>query len=131
MLKVLLADDEEPYLLAVGDFLTDEGYDVELVKDATGVREKGASVDVLVVDVRLPSWQLEGIEAVGELLSQNLLRPTVPVIFISVELERAQATVAALQRCHVPIDRFRWLTKPFELTRLVSAINSELARLKK
>ena len=127
--KVLLADDEIPFQLAIGDYLLSQ-YDVDLVEDAEGVKQKGPAADVLVVDVRLPTSLCEGIEAVGDLLRQNQIRPTVPIIFISIEAERGALPVAALRRCGVPAGRYRWLQKPFELTPLAYLIADEQARLR-
>jgi CheY-like chemotaxis protein len=127
--KVLLADDEIPFQLAVGDFLRSQ-YDVDLVEDAEGVKEKGPAADVLVVDVRLPTSLCEGIEAVGDLLRKNQIRPTVPIVFISIEAERGALPVAALRRCGVPAGRYKWLQKPFELTALANLITDEQNRLR-
>jgi CheY-like chemotaxis protein len=127
--KVLLADDEVPFQLSIGDFLRSQ-FDVDIVEDAEGVMQKGPDADVLVIDVRLPSSLCEGIEVVGNLLRARRIRPHVPIIFVSIEAERGVLPIAALRRCSVPIGRYNWLQKPFELTTLATLIGDEQNRLR-
>src|SRR5687767_6375292 len=115
MSKVLLADDEIPYLLAVGDFLEDEGYTVEKAANAAEVLGKAPAADVLVIDARLPSSEYEGVVSIGDLLRQRQIRASVPILFISIDSETTEGAAAVLQRCRIPSDRYRWLIKPFEL----------------
>jgi CheY-like chemotaxis protein len=130
MVKVLLADDETIFTLPVGDFLEDEGFEVVRVASAVEVLDRAAAADVLVIDARLPSSKYEGVDSVGKLLRSNRIRKDVPIIFISVDPDTDEGPAAALQQCKIPAGRYRWLTKPFEHTRLATTINSELTRLR-
>ncbi len=54
--RVLIADDEETFLLSTADLLRERGYECECARDAdTGARLIGAhGYDVLVADVKMP-----------------------------------------------------------------------------
>ena len=76
--RVLLAEDAKTLMVAIRDFLEDEDFEVEAVADAAGVREHGPTVNVLVVDVRLPTRAMEGIEAVASLIKASKIDKHVP-----------------------------------------------------
>ncbi len=77
--KVLLVDDDVELVEMVGDYLTQEGFEVTIVHDGeSGVREAlSGQYAIAVVDVMMPG--ISGIEA----LRQIRLTSTLPVIMLT------------------------------------------------
>jgi CheY-like chemotaxis protein len=113
-------------MVAIKDFLEDEGSEVEAVADASGVTEYGPTADVLVVDVRLPTRAMEGVTAVADLLREGLIQDHVPVIFISVLDEDDAGCQGKLKEYPFMEGRYIWIQKPFELELLVDMISEEI-----
>ncbi len=65
--RILIADDEETFLLSTIDLLRREGYECDGVKDAEAAVEvlSNKAFDLLVSDIRMPgNMELELIESV-------------------------------------------------------------------
>jgi CheY-like chemotaxis protein len=75
--RVLIVDDEENLCLLYREELESEGYKVHTVSDAAAAMRivQEDPPDVVVMDIRMP--QMDGIEAMGRLLS---LKNELPVI---------------------------------------------------
>ena len=132
----VLADDEEQYLLSYGVFLEDLGYKVMKAKTKQELLDFAAGASVLVVDACLPSLeQMEGIEAVADLLNENRtgsprIAADVPIIFISGYREDTPIVREKLRGYHTLSRRgYRWVWKDNEIEVLSDAINSEKRRL--
>ena len=133
----VLADDEEQYTLAYGMFLEDLGYEVIKASNKQKLLDAAASARVLVVDACLPTIEMEGIEAVAELLDnkktgRSHIASDVPIIFISGYKEDTPIVREKLRGYLVLNERgYRWVWKDDEFEILSDAIASESRRLKK
>ncbi|MGH9869924.1 MAG: response regulator [Candidatus Polarisedimenticolia bacterium] len=78
--KVLVVDDEENLCLLYREELESEGYRVKTAQDATVAMKilEEDPPDVVVMDIRMP--RMDGIEAMGKMLSR---RNDLPVILNS------------------------------------------------
>ena len=132
----VLADDEEQYLLSYGVFLEDLGYEVLKAKTKQELLAVAARASVLVVDACLPTLEMEGIEAVAELLNENRtggprIAADVPIIFISGYREDTPIVREKLRSYHMLNRRgYRWVWKDDEIEILSDAINSEKTPIK-
>ena len=113
--KILLVDDEEDFLEALGDILNSEGYDVMTAKSgAEGmVLAKDENPDLLILDIAMPG--MDGIETL-ERLRGVPETATTPVLMLTAKGSTGNIMAA---------ERFRaaeFLIKPFEQDELVSAI---------
>lgn len=113
--RVLLVDDDTDILLALSDYLFQEGFQVETAETGAGALQKSAtsSYDVVVLDVGLPDC--DGIEVLNELSQAH---PQLPVILLT--------AFTSLRNTISPdiLDRaFAYLTKPYKRHEVKSAIN--------
>lgn len=78
--RILIADDEPPFLELLQDFLTSQGYEVTAVATGPQVLDALPSVkpDVIVVDMVMPG--LSGVEVLAAVRQAGV---TVPVILVS------------------------------------------------
>ncbi len=69
--RILVVDDEENLCLLYREELESEGYDVRTVNDAAKAMQLVESdpPDVVVMDIRMP--RMDGIEAMGRMLSRR------------------------------------------------------------
>lgn len=120
--KVLLADDDFGMRYPLAAQLEDLGYDVIPVADIDGVRQHYEEADVLVLDARLPTGDLEGISVAAELRKQSAPSRWKPIIFMSVHRP---------DECADNLDEFPgtfdWLVKAFEIELLDQVIKRTLA----
>jgi DNA-binding NtrC family response regulator len=123
---VLLAEDQIGYRLPIQNFLEDEGFHVIPAEDVDRVWEYGPDADALVVDVRLPSGRLEGIDVVARLITEKQLSPEVPIIFISVHDQTDEICQNKLREFPGWKERYTWLQKPFELELLVKILRDKI-----
>lgn len=119
--RILVVDDDEPFALAIGEWLTDSGYDVRVTFDgqaavATALQHQPA---VVVADIRMP--RLDGLQLLDAL---KAIDPLVEVIFLSGQATLEDA-VAALREGR----GFDLLQKPLvQLRRLNVTIERALSR---
>ena len=120
--RILVADDDAGYLFPIRNLFEDYGYEVLEATDRAQVVGHGRNADVWIIDVRLPTGEMEGILAVQELVEQGI-RPRHPVVFISV----IPASFAAekLAPLNGKVD-YEWVEKPFELEFLLVKIQGFL-----
>jgi CheY-like chemotaxis protein len=115
-MTVLVADDDDGYRIPIKWCLEDHGFTVIEATTREEVIARGPGAQIWVVDVRLPTAAMEGIQAVRSLLETGS-RPHY-VVFISVY---AQENVT--ERLSIP----GWvhndfLMKPFELQDLLERL---------
>jgi len=128
-LTVLVADDEAIFLKVLTARLTDEGYEVLPVTNQDELATKAPEADALVVDARLPSEKLEGLEVVASLFQPSpRIGPDTPILFISVHAETDDAIRDKLKQLPALAGRYRWLQKPFETDLLVELLRDALAQ---
>jgi len=120
MKTVLLVDDDNIFLLAMGVRLKSMGYTVCTAKDAanavSAVRKN--SPDVVVLDVSLPAG--DGF-LVAQRLQSLIGSATTPIIFVTAS-EKANLRERAMNA-----GAAAFLTKPFEATTLADAIEAALS----
>jgi signal transduction histidine kinase len=116
--RVLVAEDDESILEAMGTFLREEGYDVECVRDGAEALQSIARAvpSVIVLDLMMPV--LDGWTFLKRLESDHIA-PDVPVIVVSAE--RSARFEAVRRRVRAS------LRKPFSLEELERAIQGVLA----
>ena len=81
MPHLLLVDDDDSFRESLGLNLLDEGYEVTSVangRDALGFLERGGSVDVVLLDWRMPN--LSGLDVLRHMRRAGI---TTPVIFLT------------------------------------------------
>ncbi|WP_342348665.1 response regulator [uncultured Nitrospira sp.] len=113
--RVLLVDDDTDILLAISDYLRQEGFEVDPVETGEAALQKSttSSYDVVLLDVGLPDR--DGIEVLHE-LSQT--HPHLPVILLSAfTFLRKTANPDILDKA------FAYLTKPYQRQEVKSAIH--------
>ena len=112
-IHLLLADDEEVYLRATSELLSEDGFLVDTALDATEATRLLASqtYDVLVSDIRMPgNLQFEFIRQIGR------LAPDLPVIIVT-----AHPTIeTASEAVNLPV--VAYLTKPLPIEVLIETI---------
>ncbi|WP_447963967.1 response regulator [Nitrospira sp. Ecomares 2.1] len=113
--RVLLVDDDTDILLALSDYLRQEGFEVDPVETGGAALQKSttSSYEVVLLDVGLPDR--DGIEVLSE-LSQT--HPHLPVILLTAFTSlRKTANPDILDKA------FAYLTKPYQRQEVKSAIH--------
>jgi DNA-binding NarL/FixJ family response regulator len=118
--RVLLADDEDTFLLSTAEVLRQEGYTVETARNGTEALEllrTREPFDLLVVDINMPGNV--NLELLQEVKKSFPLLPSVVVTgFPSVG---TAVTALRLAVCD-------YLTKPFEMPQLFETVRRAIAR---
>jgi len=119
MARILLVDDDEPFLDVLGDFLSGRGHEVSRCcdpLDATALAEQ-AVPELAILDFDMP--KLNGHELLSKLRDHDEF-VEMPVVFLS-GLETLRFAV------EVPPDpKVRFLKKPVDLGELEGAIKALL-----
>ena len=113
--RVLLVDDDTDILLALSDYLGQEGFQVETVETGAAALQKSTTspYDVVVLDVGLPDR--DGIEVLDEISQAH---PHLPIILLTAFTSlRDTANPEILDRA------FAYLTKPYKRQEVISAIH--------
>jgi two-component system KDP operon response regulator KdpE len=118
MTRLLLIDDEAPFVRALGVSLRGRGYDVDAASTGAAGLAKAATTtpDVIVLDLGLPD--MDGLEVLNGLRAWSV----VPVIVLSAR-DRDDAKVAALDG-----GADDYVTKPFSMDELLARIRAALRR---
>lgn len=113
--RVLLVDDDTDILLALSDYLRQEGFEVDPVETGESALQKSttSSYDVVLLDVGLPDR--DGIEVLKE-LSQT--HPYLPVILLT-----AFTSLRKTANSDILDKAFAYLTKPYQREEVKSAIH--------
>jgi two-component system cell cycle response regulator len=120
MKTVLLVDDDDTFLLAIGVRLKSMGYTVCTAKDAvnaiSAVRKNNP--DVVILDVSLPAG--DGF-LVADRLRNLIMSATTPIIFVTASLK------LELRERAMKLGAAEFLQKPFDAARLADAIELALS----
>ena len=118
MTRLLLVDDEAPFVRALGVSLKAMGYEVDAAATGAAALAKAATTvpDIIVLDLGLPD--LDGLEVLKRLRTWT----EVPVIVLSAR-HRDDAKVAALDS-----GADDYVTKPFSMDELLARIRATLRR---
>jgi CheY-like chemotaxis protein len=119
---VLIADDDAGFRYPISSLFKDYGFHVMEASGLDGTVEAAKKADIWIIDVRLPSGVMEGIQAVKQ-LAQNEILPKYPVIFISVlPASYAENELSALKN-HKPYPiNYMWFEKAFPLELLLDTV---------
>lgn len=117
--RILLVDDEPGVLLALGDQLRAEGYEVATAADGeeayAAIRER--SPDLVVLDILLP--RLNGFEICKRLRRDG---NDVPILFLSAKTEETDIVLG------LGFGADDYVTKPFGMREVVARIEALLRR---
>jgi CheY-like chemotaxis protein len=120
MKTVLLVDDDNVFLLAIGVRLKAMGYTVHAAKDAvnaiSAVRKNDP--DVIVLDISLPAG--DGF-VVADRLQKLISTAATPIIFVTASVK------PGLRDRAMKLGAANFLNKPFDATTLADAIESALS----
>jgi len=116
-ITILLIDDDDSLRRVMEYNLHEEGYRVITAADGVnGLREfQGASVDVVLTDVRMPA--MDGLDLLKRL---KAIQPDLPVIMIT-----AHGTIDSAVEA-MKLGAFDYLTKPFNRDQLKAAVRKAL-----
>jgi len=116
--RLLLVDDEAPFVRALGVSLRAMGYEVDAAATGAAALAKAATTvpDIIVLDLGLPD--IDGLEVLKRLRTWT----KVPVIVLSAR-HRDDAKVAALDS-----GADDYVTKPFSMDELLARIRATLRR---
>jgi two-component system OmpR family response regulator len=119
MAHILLVDDEIRFARAVGEGLTDQGFQVRLAHDGfEGYRlGKEPQFDVIVLDIMLPG--LSGVEACRRLRAEDVATPILMLTARDGDSDEAQALDSGADD---------YLRKPFSFQVLVARCRALLRR---
>jgi DNA-binding response OmpR family regulator len=116
---ILIADDDAGYRFPLVNLFKDYDYEVLEAETKDEVLCLAKRADFWIVDARLPTSAMEGIQAVQKLVEEDV-RPKFPIIFMSVTPEsfvRDMLKVIVEKGIH-----YEWIEKPFELELLIERI---------
>lgn len=133
---ILLAEDEEGFVLPYKHYLEKNGFKVILASDVQELSKKISSADFLVVDVRLPKiftegnapGSVNGIKIISKHIKNHNISKSMPIIFISVLDGKEPACLEAIKELKDVGGSFKWLKKPFEPEYLCSLIEKHLKK---
>jgi two-component system response regulator RegX3 len=116
--RVLLVEDEESFLEALGVGLRREGFEVEVARDGPEAmaRFEADRPDLVLLDVMLP--KMSGIDVCRAIRA----RSSVPIIMVSAKAAEID-TVVGLE-----VGADDYVTKPYRLRELVSRMRAVLRR---
>ena len=117
--RVLIVDDEETIRLALGRFLRNRGYEVDLAPSGQHAIEllNERKYAVMLCDLRMPG--MSGLEILPQALARE---PDLGVIMLTAVNDAGTATEA------LSSGAFDYLTKPVELADLQNALERALSR---
>lgn len=117
--RVLIADDEETFLMATADLLRREGFEVETVRDGMSAlaRVREASYDLLISDLEMPGNEdLDLVRQVAHLAGG------LPIIIIT----GFPSTRSAIASIELPVAAY--LLKPVAFPDLLARVRTSVAR---
>ncbi|NCC32755.1 MAG: response regulator, partial [Chloroflexia bacterium] len=112
---ILMAEDNEVNIIALGDYLQDKGYRLSVARNGREALEMAAEIvpDLVLMDIQMP--ELDGLEAIRRLRADPVFALT-PIIALT-----ALAMPGDRERC-MEAGASEYLTKPVSLRGLVYTI---------
>ena len=125
MERILVIDDDPIFVKATTAILEAEGYQVDSAQggDEGLTKMKEQKPDLVLLDVMM-DWILDGVNVSREMMDQRELR-RIPIIMVT-SIRNSEYRGVFPQDEYLHIDR--WLDKPFPPDKLVSEVQSALAR---
>jgi len=115
MKKILLVDDDKNLSRSLANLFDSQDFNFDFLEDGSEVKKiiaDNSKYDLVMLDVNLPT--MSGLEVLKEIKKVN---KTIPVIVISGFVSTENAIQAIREGA------FEYLTKPFELKKLVATVN--------
>lgn len=124
MSRVLVIDDDALFIKLMVHAISQRGYDVDFALDgAEGSRKFDATrYDAVVCDIVMP--EQEGVETITHM---RRARPDVGIVAISGGLSRLAGKAPDILDMAAKLGADKTLTKPFQLSELVSAVDAAVA----
>ena len=122
MYKILLLEDDELFASTVEDFLSDEGFDVDIASDGEECLELNykKNYDLYIFDINVP--KINGLDLLKQLRQSD---DNTPTIFLTSYKDKDTLHDAFLKGCD------DYLKKPADLDELILRIKALLKRNKK
>ncbi|MFA6740326.1 MAG: response regulator transcription factor [Arcobacteraceae bacterium] len=122
MYKILLLEDDELFASTVEDFLSDEGFDVDIAYDGEECLELNfkKNYDLYIFDINVP--KINGLDLLKQLRQSD---DNTPTIFLTSYKDKDTLHDAFLKGCD------DYLKKPVDLDELILRIKALLKRNKK
>lgn len=119
MARILVVDDEPDILLMLRMSFEDEGHEVFLAPDGQAGLERLTDhhPDLVILDLMMPV-----LDGFGMLERKRDLGDTTPVVMLSAKSEQGDVDRA------MSLGAVEFVSKPFDLDRLVALVQSVLAR---
>jgi len=118
--RILLAEDNEINIMAIGDFLKDKGYNLIVAHNGREAIEQAVqeNPDVILMDIQMP--EMDGLEATRRLRAMPRFenRPIIAMTALAMTGDRERCMEAGLSE---------YLTKPVSLKGLVETIERFLS----
>ncbi|MFQ5869932.1 MAG: response regulator [Candidatus Zixiibacteriota bacterium] len=111
--RILIADDEETFILSTADLLRKEGYECECVPNAAAAAQmlRSADYDVVIADIKMPgNFELELVREITDIAKG------MPVILVT----GYPSLNSAIQSIQLPV--VAYLVKPFDFDQLLSQV---------
>jgi len=120
--KILLLEDDELFAFTVEDFLSDEGFDVDIASDGEECLELNfkKNYDLYIFDINVP--KINGLDLLKQLRQSD---DNTPTIFLTSYKDKDTLHDAFLKGCD------DYLKKPVDLDELILRIKALLKRNKK
>ena len=120
MARILVADDEQNIVQFLAEALRREGYTVDVAANGEEAYEMAKLLrpHLVLLDIRMPG--INGLEALRRIMCMD---PTIKVIVVTAV--RDQSVAAEVLK----MGAIDYITKPFELERLSTAVTRALNRL--
>ena len=111
--RILIADDEETFLISTADLLREQGYECVCVPDGREALAKltGERFDLLIADIKMPGNEELGLIHQVRKVSENL-----PVILVT----GYPSLESAIQSVQLPV--VAYLRKPIEFEQLLTQV---------
>lgn len=122
MYKILLLEDDELFASTVEDFLSDEGFEIDIASDGEKCLELNfeKNYDLYIFDINVP--KINGLELLEQLRQSE---DNTPTIFLTSYKDKDTLQNAFLKGCD------DYLKKPVDLDELILRIRALLKRNKK
>lgn len=115
--RILVVDDEEQIALFLSEFLKTKGYEVYVALDGRSALQevKNKKPHVVLLDIMMPG--LSGIDVLKEI---RKIDPEIGVIMVTALMDQD------LAKCALEMGAYDYVTKPFDLDYLETAVTAKL-----
>jgi CheY-like chemotaxis protein len=117
--KILIVDDDELVLIALGELLRPQGYEVHTVSSGSqALRELGADgYDLLILDIIMP--EMDGFELCRRIRKKEKYKET-PIVFLTAKSREKD------RRQGIEVGANLFLSKPIAPEKLIELISDAL-----